>query len=570
MNRIAFGAAALIVAWSLSPGAQGQEAPAPVVEEQTSLPDTAQENGAAAAPEGAGGEAGLGDLEVSPETLLEEPGGPAPIPFKLKLSGEHEFGFHIPVYGDALDYKGEIKSPAVRNLLGVELQDGALKVVSQWHLDYLTNPGILDENGQTGSYDSLTRIRPGENLIVWSLESLRLAAGYQIFAWGVADKVNPTDNVNPRDYTLGPNAEKIPLLSLDATWYPTDELSVQALLAPAEQADRWPLVWADKLPDRLFAGKSFTLPDQVLEVPNARAVVEKPLDFGPESVIAGGRINWRSSAVDLSASYLYDVDPYYTPRFDTATEPVYLTGTQLPTGKEFARVAGVTLERKRLHRFGLDAKTTAGMFGLWAEAAYTLTENGLDGDATDVRRSRLEVVLGTDFSYGPNDTCYANLQYVGSWIPGYDSTFGKDYPGHLPATDMAGDAAYMQEFYQRAFVDKLGLDTQGMLHGVTLNLKWELLDALVTPQITLIYFKPFDYDDSQETRYGSLALNPEVDIKPLDSFHIKVGADLFYAWVKPSGGDVSLDTTADRIGIYTPSNNVYLKLEYKWNYDLDR
>ena len=67
-----------------------------------------------------------------------------------------------------------------------------------------------------------------------------------------------------------------------------------------------------------------------------------------------------------------------------------------------------------------------------------------------------------------------------------------------------------------------------------------------------------------------MALNPEVDIKPMDSFHIKIGADLFYAWVKKSGKDVSLDTTTDRIGIYTPSNNVYLKLEYKWNYDLDR
>lgn len=558
MNRFAVGAAALIVAWGLSPCARGQEI-SPTTEE--TLP---------AVPEAPQGEAPSSESEVPLEAPAEETGYAAALPFKLKLSGEHEIGFHVPAYGDAMDYEGEIKSPAVRNLLGVELQDGELKVVSSWQLDYLLQPARLDENGQRGSWDSLTRIRPGENLVVWSLESLRLAAGYQIFAWGVADKVNPTDNVNPRDYTLGPNAEKIPLLSLDATWYPTSELSIQGLLAPAEQADRWPLVWADKLPDRLFAGKSFTLPDQVLEVPNARNVTEKALEFGPESVIAGGRINWRSSAVDLSASYLYDVDPYYTPRFDTAKEPVYLTGTQMPTGKEFVRVAGVTLERKRLHRFGLDAKTTAGIFGLWAEAAYTLTENGLDGDATDVRRSRLEVVLGTDFSYGPNDTCYANIQYVGSWIPGYNSGFGKDYPGHLPATDQAGDAVYMQEFYQRAFVDKLGLDTQGMLHGMTLNLKWELLDAMVTPQLTFLYFKPFDYDNSEETRYGSVALNPEVDIKPMDSFHIKIGADLFYAWVKKSGKDVSLDTTTDRIGIYTPSNNVYLKLEYKWNYDLDR
>lgn len=492
--------------------------------------------------------------------------------FKLKLSGEHEFGFHFPVYDDAMDYTGEIKSPAARNLLGVEIQEGSVKLVTQWHLDFLANPGELNDQGQPGDWNGVTRIRPGENYLSWSTDAFKLAAGYQVFAWGVADKVNPTDNLNPRDYTVGVNADKIPLLAMDAIWYPTPSISLEAVFAPFEQADRWPIVWGNQIPDLLFNGKSFNFATlSTEEVPHDRLVINDPMEYKPENLLAGGKVNFRSSAVDFSLSYLYDFDPFFTPVFTTATEPVLFTGTENSTGKDFVRVASVDLERKRIHRFGVDAKTTLGIFGLWAEGAYSLTEHEVDDSGPAARRSRLDYVLGMDFSYGPNDTYYANIQYVGSWIPGYNSSFGSDYVGGLPQTDKAGDLAYMTEFYQRALVDKFGLDNQGMLHGLTLNLKFELLDALLTPQLTLAYFKPFDYDDSQETRYGSLALNPELDFKPVDSFHVKLGADLYYAWVKKSGeDDVSLDTKTDRLGIYTPSNNVYIQLEYKWTHEIER
>ena len=77
---------------------------------------------------------------------------------------------------------------------------------------------------------------------------------------------------------------------------------------------------------------------------------------------------------------------------------------------------------------------------------------------------------------------------------------------------------------------------------------------------------PFNYDDSSGTRYGNLLLKPEIDFMPVDSFHITAGAILNYAWIKKAGEHVTLDTTQDSLGIYTPSNHFFVAVSYKWNF----
>ena len=51
--------------------------------------------------------------------------------WKLELSGTHEVALHAPVYSEALNYNGEMKSPAARNLLGLVVQDRSFKLVSK-------------------------------------------------------------------------------------------------------------------------------------------------------------------------------------------------------------------------------------------------------------------------------------------------------------------------------------------------------------------------------------------------------------------------------------------------------
>jgi hypothetical protein len=470
--------------------------------------------------------------------------------FTLKLSGSHEADYHAPIYGgdDGDNYTGNIKTPALRNDLGAEVRDGNVKLVSHWGFD--VTPASADAQKPNQSWSGSLSIKPYENYISWSPDGFKLSAGYQIFSWGVADRKNPTDNLNPKDYSVGINPDKIPVLAGDAVWYPTDKVSIEGVFIPSKSASEYP---------EDFAGVVRTSSLSQLMYPGAATVYDQT-DTKPKDFVAGGKLNYNSAGLDLSLDYLYDQDQYYTPEITTkATQSGYL-------------IDSITLDRKRIHRIGGDAKTTIGKYGLWLESAYSITENS-GSDDYSVRKSKLEYTLGTDVNYGPNDTYYANLQYIGAWIPGYDKDYGSDYTNAVYRFNplKAGDQAYMEEFYQRSIVNSLGLDTEGLMQGATCNLKWELADALFTPQVTAVYTMPFLYNDANETRYGALALNPEIDFKPVDSFHIKIGSDLYYAWHKVAGeSGVRLDTTNNAIGVYTPSNNVYIKVVYKWNDDIKK
>ena len=500
---------------------------------------------------------------AAPSAAAAEPAGSG---FTLGLSGSHEFGYHLPAYnGDSFNYDSEMKAPYFSNELDITVQDKDVKLVSNW--DATLKPLRADSTNEYGSYDGswgkLAKIKPLENYISWSPKGWKLAAGYQIFSWGVADKKNPTDNLNPRDYSVGVNADKIPALAADAIWYPTDSVSVEGVFEPAAQDSIYPVDFTGEADagagslDASIASKYAALKAYGY-AGYGSTVAASDIAFEPKNSILGAKVNYRSSSFDASLSYLYDIDPLYTPI--VAVSYTKYGSYTVPSGVD------ISLERERIHRFGFDAKTTVGKYGLWTEVCYSLTKNS-GSDDYEYRRSKLDYVLGGDVNFGPNDTGYVNFQYFGTWIPGYDDSFYEDL--------YAGKITDPTEVYQRALVENLGLDTEGLLQGVTTNLKWELLDGALTPQVTGVFAVPFNYDKKNGSnqdlkRYCSLALNPEIDWKPVDSFHIKLGADLAYAWAKQGDGDVKFDTASDKIGVYTPSNNLYLKVLYKWNYDLKK
>jgi hypothetical protein len=93
-----------------------------------------------------------------------------------------------------------------------------------------------------------------------------------------------------------------------------------------------------------------------------------------------------------------------------------------------------------------------------------------------------------------------------------------------------------------------------------------VLDSLLTPSIKIAYLIPLIYDYDHEIRYGSLYINPELDIMPIDSFHIKIGASLYYSWHKIKGENVDIDYE-DKIGMFYFNNNIYIAINYKWDFE---
>lgn len=529
----------------------------------------------------------------------------SPIPdFKLSLYGDHKFEFRMPVIPDYFNFEGDIKAPKFLNELGIEINYKDLKFKSAGKFDILLN--------DFGSWDKVLNLRPLENYISWSPWKVKLSAGLQYFSWGTADKLNPTDNINPRDYTVGANYEKIPILSAAFSMYPVDFFSFDVVYVPFEQNDIFPVNYEDEIPEALFYGKKMDKTSAVKylktnlmailsgiitqddiksefekytsDVNNGKNVNITELGFKPENFTIGGKTNFRFPKVDFSFSYLYDFDQYYTPQLALINDEIKgsdaTADTSLPlpyppyignsTTTKFYRVSELKFVRNRIHRFGADIKATVDRFGIWGEVCFNMTEDYLM-ESYKLRNHKVSYSTGFDFSYGPNDDFYFNFQYFGDVNLGYDDKFYKDYKDGKPDSSKINDEKYMEEFYYRAMVNQLGGETEGFMQGVSLKMKWPVLDSLLTPSIAASYMLPLIYDYDREIRYGSMYLNPEFDIMPIDSFHITIGADLYFSWYddKTDNDPVKL-TTTDKIGRYHKDSSVYLAIKYKWGMDFTK
>lgn len=477
--------------------------------------------------------ADLGDSPAASSTSTTPAEPSSSGDFQLQLSDLMSGIFRYSANASDWSYQG-VKTPVLENQLGFEVKSGNIKIVSNWTIDVQPS----------SSLPTVLSAMAGENAIYWSPSSFKFGLGWQDFAWGVADKKNPTDNLNPRDYTVGVNADKLPVFALSANWYPSDTISFQGVYVPYEQQDKFPIDFAGHIKSSLSSlnsGVTVSVSDPAMD---------------PASFIAGGRLAFRLPTVDFSFSYLYDWDQFYT-----ATTTLTNVGVYVP--------ASVHLEKLRIHRLGADIKTLAGKTGLWLEAGLNLTQDLAASNTDNIRNPSLAWTAGLDTSYGPNDAFYLNVQYLGEYVINYDQSTVADY---TPTPSMAKmtNASFVQSMLNRSLTQSLGLQTEGLTQGLTVNLKFPLLDNLLTPSLTAAYVLPFMYDSTNVTRFGSLALNPELDFMPIDSFHIKLGADLCYSWIQPKDGALQQDTTSDRIGIYGLNNNVYLKVEYAFNYLLKK
>lgn len=387
---------------------------------------------------------------------------------EILVTGAHAAQAALPV-GEAswaTGFDGAMKQPQVSHDLGLTVTQGPIKLVSLW--------SVVTTTGGTS-------VRNEEAYLAWNPDNFRLALGNQIFAWGTADGRNPTDTLNPRDYTsvAGQKIRKLPVFAADAVWYPSEAISLEAVAIPVAGTSLYPTDTADAL----------------------------RLPAGVKGAVAGGKFNFRSAEFDASISYLYDFDSLPSVTVDGGS---------------------VTLERRRVHRFGADWKTTVDRFGLWAEGAYTLTGNADGGDSTE-RRPRFDATTGLDFSYGPADAYYLNFQYSVVWVPGYEPNSSTE------------------------LLYTLGGIEEELLNSLTVSAHWNLFADSVVPAVSGTYSFPVEYEGGN-TRYGSLLLKPEVDFIPVESFHITVAAVLAYEY-----------DSAGTMAVYEPQNNISITASYQWN-----
>ncbi len=188
-------------------------------------------------------------------------------------------------------------------------------------------------------------------------KNLDVTFGRQRIAWGTADRINPTDNLNPYDF------EDI----LDFGRHRgSDALSLKYWLSAnaSLQAVYLPFFRPDNLPVGLFAGVfsspaslplPFTLQDFTTQV-NAPAYNLK------QGTSLGLRYKFMAGTVNLSLSYVWGWDglPMVTDNLVELSDSA--GGATLHS----------TLSYHRHHIFGADLAANIGGVGVWAEAACFL------------------------------------------------------------------------------------------------------------------------------------------------------------------------------------------------------
>ncbi len=269
----------------------------------------------------------------------------------------------------------------------------------------LFNKGIVDpfsmeiREANVQIYEFLTR-------------NLDIKIGRQRIAWGTADKINPTDNLNPFDLEdildfgrhRGSDA-------ITASYYLNSDFFLQGVYIPYFQPANMPV--------GLFANALAPVTDlpEGLTLKSISDTLLMPRFNIRESSSAGVRIKGYTKGIDVSLSYVWGYDGL----------PVSTRNTFIPVDLTGGIDINSRLSFIRTHILGADFATSISGAGFWGEAAlyvpdkkvimtndlsalYPLSPAPVIVDATIVDKPYVKFILGGDYNF--RDGSYVNIQYL--------------------------------------------------------------------------------------------------------------------------------------------------------------
>jgi hypothetical protein len=199
-----------------------------------------------------------------------------------------------------------------------------------------------------------------------------LRLGKQIVTWGKADVFNPTNNINPTDYSNLADDETIGVVAANMTYYWND-WSLQIVGVPGYTPTRLPPT-----------GTRFGLipPDRiaVIEDPSLPVALEVPIEDPelPSNTIDNSQYGLRLKTTyegwDFSVSFYDGVNDLPVPSVKYMDAPFPIPEAIVPVYHRFRAVGG-------------DFATTFDRWGFHGEAAYLI----FDGNTED---SRMQYVIG--------------------------------------------------------------------------------------------------------------------------------------------------------------------------------
>jgi len=333
-------------------------------------------------------------------------------------------------------------------------------------------------------------------------ENLELRVGKQRIAWGTADKLNPTDNLNPDDLEdimdfgrhLGSNSMKLTYyfgdLTLTGVYIP---VFIPAVLPSSD--------WSSALTP------AFSLPAG-MSVQNFSDSIILPENNPEESSMYAAKIAGKLFNYDLSVSYFHGRDDL----------PLVNRIEVTPTGASTVNAVAEMLYPK-MQVIGADLAGAVCNIGVWAEGARFVNEEvGMEtftvgvGTQTGIALSEeayFKYVFGFDYTF--KNGLYINGQY----LHGFVHERGKD---NLEDYFMAG---IEKKFFNDELKIKIGCGAEVK-----------------------------DFDKVKDNM--AVMTMPEVSYYPVDNTEITLGAYLING----------KDTTA--FGKVKDNDEIYLKFKYNF------
>jgi len=327
-----------------------------------------------------------------------------------------------------------------------------------------------------------------------------LRIGRQRIAWGTADKLNPTDNLNPPDLEdiwdfgrrLGSDALKVSIypgaFTLTGILVPFFE---PAVLPRGDGASIFNPGIA--LPPGLIM-RNFT---DTLILPGA----------GPDqSAVVGLKASRNILGYDLSLSYVLGRDHLPLPRRITITPADTLGGVNIRSALEFPR----------LNIIGCDLAGSIADIGVWLEGALIMPIQ--------------EAIMTTDLSalgMGVFDSVIRPKEPYVKYVAGLDYTFR--------------NGMYVNLQYLHGFVHENGADN--LEDYILTGLEWNLLDDRfkIMPLGGGIEIR--DFSDLKNNY--ALIYTPEISYRPQDNTELNLGA----RWIEGSS-NTTFGRAKDRSELY--------------------
>ena len=308
-------------------------------------------------------------------------------------------------------------------------------------------------------------------------DNLDIRIGRQRIAWGTADKLNPTDNLNPDDLEdIWDFGRRLGSDGLKASYYLKDytfSLIYIPIFTPAvlPRGD-----WASALLPSMELPAGLTLR-------NLTDAITMPKNNPKESSISGVKISKNSFGYDFSFSYVYGRDDL------PLTRKITFTPTITPGEIDIAS----ELIYPRMNIAGIDIAGAIANVGVWAEAGVFFPENIMM--TTDLSA----LGMGVQNSIALDDKPYVK------YVLGVDYTFK--------------NGVYINGQYLHGFIHERGEDN--LEDYLMFRMEWKLFDEKlkITPIGGGVEIK--DFKDI-ENNYA-LILSPEIAYRPVVNAEITLG-----------------------------------------------